>query len=141
MNYYQARQVSADAEREDAGRWRYTCMNDGQIWAVGYCADCPGHDTPEEANEHQTQYVLDHRLRLDGTWSDSQHRCEAFIPIGGVNISGLLTSPPSGQRLCGKWTDRFADCDHRTFNLCDRHRNREMVARLLGTIGSSVSSW
>ena len=32
MNYLQARQ------REVEGRWDYTCMNDGRIWPVGYCA-------------------------------------------------------------------------------------------------------
>lgn len=38
MNYYQARQMV------ESGLWHYTCMNDGSVWPVGYCAPdeaCP----------------------------------------------------------------------------------------------------
>jgi len=49
MNYYSARQVDPALDRPDAGKWRYTRMNDGRVWPEGACRDCPGHDTPEEA--------------------------------------------------------------------------------------------
>ena len=58
MNYHQPRQIEPTADRPDAGKWRYTNMNDGFVWPEGYCAECPGHDTKEGAYEHQTQYVL-----------------------------------------------------------------------------------
>lgn len=144
MNYYEPRQVSADADREDAGKWRYTCMNDGKVWPVGNCADnCPGHDTKEGAYEHQTEYVLDH-ASFDGQWSDTQHRCEAPVPTGGVNISGQITAPPTGTEACGKWTDKFASLGPGqmwSFNLCDGHRNRETLALLVGTVGDSMGSY
>lgn len=38
MNYYQPRQVDPTADRPDAGKWRYTCMNDGRVWPVGNCS-------------------------------------------------------------------------------------------------------
>lgn len=120
MNYYQPRQV-VEPDRPDTGKWRYTSMNDGAVWAVGYCReDCPGHDTPEEAYQHQTAYLLDRRLKLDGQW-DTQHRC--------------------AYEGCGEWTDRFAEVWHRPFDLCDQHRTREIVAELFGTVGDVISSY
>lgn len=121
MNYYEPRQVSPNANRPDAGKWRYTCMNDGQIWPVGYCAqDCPGHDTPEEARAHQTEYLMNERVDLDGRWRDAQHKCEQ----------------------CDAWTDRYANVDNgATFNLCDTHRTRETVAALYGSAGDVISSY
>lgn len=48
-----------DKDGNPTGLWRYTCRNDSQIWAVGFCAQgCPGHDSPEGAYEHQRQYLL-----------------------------------------------------------------------------------
>lgn len=124
MNYYQPRQVDPEADREDAGKWRYTCMNDGQVWPVGYCAGaCPGHDTPEGAYEHQTEYVLDN-AHFDGEWKDVQHRCEA--------------------EGCGAWTTRFASLgpgQMQTHDLCDEHRNRETLAVIVGRVGDSFGSY
>lgn len=78
MNYYQARQVDPTADRPDAGKWRFTCMNDGQVWPVGPCRDdCPdGHDTPEDASQHW----------VEGQVADVQHRsCDwtsCVFPLG-----------------------------------------------------------
>lgn len=58
MNYYQPREMTENGK--GIGKFRFTCRNDKQIWAVGYCAeDCPGHATPEEAREHYLKYLLD----------------------------------------------------------------------------------
>lgn len=129
MNYYEPRQVDPTSDRPDAGKWRYTCMNDGRVWPVGYCGGteipeaerCPGHDDPQGAREHQTQYLLDTGMKLDGQWADEQHHCE-FAD-------------------CGAWTDRFAEIDMHTWNLCDAHRTREIVATLFGTVGDLISSY
>lgn len=122
MNYYSARQVDPNTDRPDAGKWRYTRRNDGRIWPVGYCTDCPGHDTREEAYEHQTAYLLDH-IFFDGELVDTKHPCA---------VDG-----------CQEWTDRFAEVDRpgRMFMLCDQHRNRDTVAALFGGAGNSISSW
>lgn len=135
-----------------AGKWHYTVMNDGVIWAEGYCSryrecpdcrgrsmfspnpadacptcenhgvievePCPGHDTPEEACEHMTQYLLENRLRLDGQYADTQYHCE----------------------VCQAWTDRFAEVDGHPYTLCDEHRTREIVTGLFGTVGSSIAT-
>lgn len=137
MNYDEARQIDPHTDRPDAGKWRYTTANRRSgTYAIGYCAECPGHDTPEEAYEHQTLYLLDNRLRLDGQYADTQYRCEADVPTGGINISGLFVGPPTGTKKCGKWTDRFAMVDNGTsWSLCDSHRTRGVAERLFGTAG------
>lgn len=122
MNYHEPRQVNPDSGRPDAGKWRYTNMNDGRIWPEGYCAEgCPGHDTKDGAYEHQTQYMLDH-ARYDGRMGDVRRKCEA--------------------EGCEEWTDAFAQVGHlQMFVLCDEHRTRGVVAGLYGTCGDSFGSW
>ena len=121
MNYHQPRQIEPTADRPDAGKWRYTNMNDGRVWAEGYCADCPGHDTKEGAYEHQTQYVLDH-ARYDGEEVGAKRQCRA--------------------EGCEEWTQSFAEVGHtQMFTLCDAHRNRETLALLYGSVGDSFGSW
>ncbi|HWP38370.1 MAG TPA: hypothetical protein VNL18_12535, partial [Gemmatimonadales bacterium] len=71
MNYYEARQVDPNADRYDAGRWRYTCRNGGRVWPVGRCRDCPGHRTREEAEAHQREFDLEHatfHVHLEKPW-------------------------------------------------------------------------
>lgn len=135
MNYYLPRQVDPKAERPDAGKWRYTCMNDGKVWPVGYCTDCPGHETEQEARQHYTDYELNETLNLDGEYADQQLRCEARLSLG-------LAGPDAPK--CGAWTNRFASLGPGrmvSFTLCDKHRNRENVADLYGTVGNIASSY
>jgi hypothetical protein len=123
MNYDQPRQVA------DGSGWHYTRMNDGEVWALGYCRehlDQP-HATEDEARDCYTRYLLDHDLRLDGlAYADMRKQCEATI---------------SGAR-CEIWTDKFADIRPwgPSWTLCDEHRTREVVAALFGTAGDSVHS-
>lgn len=130
MNYYKAKQ------RESDGRWDFTCTNGGVTWPVGYCRpwqDWPdnvqaaspkaskahrqlqhkhhgdGHETPEEAAKCYHEYELDHRLYLD-VEATRTAECE----------------------VCGESTRGRAKLgDLRTLSLCDAHRNREEVARLV----------
>lgn len=151
MNYYQPRQVDPESDRPDAGKWRYTKMNDGKVWAVGYCAEgCEGHDTPEGAYEHQTQFVLDHEIRLDVRINDQQLRCVAptnrrFVPADKLLAGGVITGADAREAevvKCGEWTGTVAEAGMlRQWPLCDEHRNREVVAKLLGTVGDEISSW
>jgi len=112
VNYDKARQIDPQADRPDAGKWRYTTSNRRVgTYAIGYCADgCPGHDTPEEAEAHQREYELDRCLRLDGRYVDAQHKCV----------------------VCNEWTQGFAHFvpmgAH--YDLCDEHRTREQVEKL-----------
>lgn len=119
MNYYTTCEL-ADKEGKPSGLHHYTVTNDNRTRPAGYCADgCPGHPTPEEAREHYKQYLLDHRLRLDGKNGDTQHKC----------------------KVCGEWTQGVAFLDETPFALCDEHRTREKVSELYGDVGDVASSW
>jgi hypothetical protein len=97
VNYYQARQVKPEADRPDAGKWRFTRMNDHRIWPEGACAeDCPGHDTPEEADRHFYDGERAEHIRR-GTLTGQQRncqRCEAWtqqvIDIGNQLFQSLV---------------------------------------------------
>src|SRR5437879_128061 len=117
MNYYDARERQKDGK--GIGIFDYTCMNDDQIWPVGYCPSCGGHQTQEEAYECYKKYELDHHLHLDVESHDTQHKCE----------------------ICEGWTQKGAEVGHgRLWWLCDAHRNRETVEGLFG-VGYTISSY
>lgn len=45
MNYAQPRQVDSEADRPDAGKWRWTVRNDNDIWTDVACTvPCPAGD-------------------------------------------------------------------------------------------------
>lgn len=124
MNYYQPRELK-DKDGNPSGIWHYTCMNDGRIWAVGYCAQgCPGHDTKDGAYEHQRQYELDN-ARYNGKLGNEHHREERKCEI------------------CGEWTDGYASVGMggmERYILCDQHRNRESLDTLVEA-GDSFGSY
>jgi hypothetical protein len=118
MNYDTPRQIM-QSDGSPSGKWHYTSMNDKVIRPVGYCAHgCDGHDTPEEAAEHQRQYMLATNLALD--WQTSEWR-ECVI--------------------CGDLTKRHAaiPLEYKTWPLCDRHRTAETVAKLYEGPGIGMS--
>lgn len=115
MNYQQARQRKTD------GRWHFTNHRDEVTNPIGYCADesspchLEGHDTPEGAAECYKRYLLDKRLDLTMETKDAMNRC----------------------RVCGEWTQKVAAIQGSVawmFHLCDRHRNRVEVCKLMGAI-------
>ncbi len=59
MRYGAPREVQHDGEGTGVWRFAEAHGSDGRrgIWAVGACADCDGHATPDEAREHMAQYV------------------------------------------------------------------------------------
>lgn len=120
MNYYQAREIKTP-DGNPAGLWHFTCQNDSRIWPVGYCAvGCPGHDTPEGAQEHYRQYLLD-TARYDGVMAQQMRPCQ----------------------VCGEWTQGFATTEAGTsmYVLCDTHRNRDALDVLVKAPTWITSSW
>jgi hypothetical protein len=156
MNYSQARQIK-DENGNGTGKWHWTTMNDGHIRPDGYCSrwetcpdckgysgimafdpnkhcatcadkgiiiradPCPGHDTPEGAAEHYRQYLLDNLAFDDIAMQNRQEKC----------------------RICGVWTQgvaRTRESINQVWVLCDEHRNRESVDRLLEAPGYVMSS-
>lgn len=125
MNYYKPRQ-------RESLKWDYTCMNDGRVWAVGYCAgnydhtpdEAPyhddGHDTVEEACECYKRYQLDNHLDLDGQMQGQKRKCA---------VEG-----------CEEWTQGIVTIEGwQRFVLCDEHRTRETVEKLY-SVGETWSS-
>ncbi|GEM_PF-3326042 len=158
MNYLQPRELK-DKDGQPIGLYHYTSMNDGTIHPIGYCSPpigycspfelcpeckggamflsgeecqrcdskgvvemanpCPGHATPEEARQHYTQYLLDKKTRYQEERSGVWHEC----------------------LVCGALTNKFAQVGSwHTYSLCDEHRNREHVEKLLGIVGDSAES-
>ncbi len=140
MNYYAARQ------RQDDGRWDYTCIRDGKCWAVGYCHEYiepvdskgvmysvgerekvlenkskyhnDGHATPEEAQNCYKQYLLDFMVRRSQV-DDKQVKCE----------------------VCKEWTQNLVEVNHsQVFYLCPAHDNKKELEKLV-RVGWSISSY
>jgi hypothetical protein len=78
-----------------------------------------GHATAEEACECYRQYLLDHKLRLDGESKDTWHKC----------------------LVCETLTNHFAEIEMQVYVLCDKYRTREEVEKLFGPVGESISSY
>jgi hypothetical protein len=116
MNYYGAREIVKDGKR--TGLFHYTKMNDGQIWAVGYCADaCPGHKTKGEAYAHYKKYLLERRTTFNLVlhyWT----RCEA----------------------CGRPTRYAAQVGEVVVPLCEKCMNLSTLEWLVN-VGEEVSSY
>lgn len=109
MNYYDARQiVDPTSSKTDAGKWRYTRRNNSDFWAMGYCADCPGHDTRDEAFEHQREWELDNadfeRPFSEEPWGPCEFpSCEVKRTPQAVNVGPGM---PVGVRLCPEHMNR-----------------------------------
>lgn len=126
MNYREARQIT---DGPHAGRWHYTCRNDDRIWPDGACRDgCAGHDTPEEAYEHERQRLV------------AMMEIVALSPEARAYQPGRCESPdacaePATHRVIIGGPGRLESP-----RLCPAHATREQAARLV-TVGPSIASW
>lgn len=122
MNYRQALEIQKDGN--PTGKYHYTNTNDDRTYPIGYCRDgCPGHDTPEDAQEHYKQYLLNENLRLDAhKLHNMKLKCEA-------------------KDGCEEYTDTAASVGGiKHYHLCNKHRTKEEVAKLL-VVGQEISSY
>ena len=112
MNYYMARQLMTK-DGKPSGLWHFTKMRDGQIWAVGYCAEHEGHATKEEAQECYRKYILEREVsqgRL-AEW----HSCfvcgapsKNCVEVGGLKLLILCDEHNTTQQI-EKLTPRFEE--------------------------------
>jgi hypothetical protein len=117
MNYYAARELKTK-DGKPSGIWHFTRMNDGLIWAVGYCAEDEGHTTKEEAQECYRRYILENKVRQGklAEW----HSC----------------------RVCGAPSKNFADVDGlELLILCDEHNTKEQIEKLTPHFEKIISSY
>lgn len=134
MNYYAAKQRQSDM------KWDYTCSNNNFTQPIGYCSeyidwtpellsrlgvpyDHPsfekqrnfqhkhhncGHETKQEARECYREYLLDQKLKLMCENAETQIRC----------------------KICGKWTNLYAEIETNMWNLCEEHNNRKEIEKI-----------
>ena len=107
MNYLEAR------ERKDGSGWHFTSMNDGKVHAVGYCGSHAPHATKEEAEECYRVFLVDEAMKRRHRTTDSKHKCQA-------------------KDGCSEFTEHFIPVGmFEMLFLCDQHRNRDEVDRLV----------
>ena len=102
MRIYMPRELRGETGK-GTGLWHMTVGSDeeGWVYPVGYCAkDCPGHATPEAAQEHYRQWLADSASLFED--ENQQRKCA----------------------LCGAWTQKYL-CENsgicRTFWVCEKH--------------------
>jgi hypothetical protein len=121
VNYYDARRLRRESDTGITEGWHFTCMNDGQIWPVGYCAEHYPHTTANEARECFRRYLLDGQR--EETYSDWTG-CE-MEGCDTPTKKGLATRPPLGHG----------------YAFCDEHRTAENLEALTAPVGQIVSSY
>jgi hypothetical protein len=90
------------------GGWVYTCRTDAGLWPIGYCTTRCRHVSPEDAEEHYREYLID-SAHFGGQWRGKEYQCE----------------------VCRAWTDRFAVLKSYVVRpLCPTHLNREGLEQL-----------
>lgn len=123
MNYYQPYQ-------RPTGEWFYTMRNDDMLYRVGYCVQCSGHATEDEACEHYRQYCLD--------------RARFYGPAEIQPDQNARTRTEQRCAVCDAWTMYFAQygigqLDHTP--LCEQHLNRDSLEQVAPKVGISISSY
>lgn len=139
-----------DKDGNGTGKWRYCSASKTGSFAIGHCSQiesctcspntifgitdceicqgkgfvshpnpCPGHDTPEDACNHYREYLIDN-ARYDYNMGDMQKKCE----------------------ICGTWTQHMAAVPMASIyhTLCDEHRNREYLDKVMSPVGESWHS-
>lgn len=133
MNYEQARERKAD------GRWDWTNMNDGIIWATGYCAGfepmaeiCAAIGmpvNPAEAERHDR--FKDKYHRGGHATREEAERCHYDYVLDN-ELREFEISPNAQHKCempgCANWTQKGMHVGNWELHLlCDEHRNRAGV--------------
>lgn len=126
MNYEQARQVDPKSDRPDAGKWRWTVHNRRiGTYATGNCSGCDGHDTPEDAAEHQREYLIGNAefVIVPDSEAYQLNRCE---------VEGCETFTASYMRIKGD--------GYRHDVVCPAHHTDKTKRVLIGVPGAAMYS-
>ena len=113
MIHFCAREVQKDGK--PTGIYHYCCGDH----PTGYCTRECTHSTPEEAQEHYKEYILDN-LTFQSPNDEKAH--------------GLYRC-----KECGKFTSGLAYFRYTMIKLCEDHLNRETAAKHI-QIGESWES-
>ena len=151
--------MTYDAPRQKQdGTWGYTSMNDGSIWAIGYCK--PFDEWCENSinavfngdKEEYEQYITPYRLAKDkfhdGGHLTAEEACECYKNyVLDFNLRYYDDEENARQPYkceypkCKSYTSggiRIIE-SIQNFDLCQEHRNKNCISELL-KIGSSCHS-
>jgi hypothetical protein len=120
MNYNGALELKDPKTGKGTGKRHFVSTNRREgTYPLGYCADHPGHDSPEEAQDCFRRYLLDGISETQYTDWTGCEVCDAPTKMA------LSTRPPYGH-------------DH---PLCDEHRQPERLEELEPKVGQIWGSW
>lgn len=156
MNYYAPRQVDPKSDRPDAGKWRYTVMNDGRVHEVGLCSPwelCPtcGEEPPYRMKDCATcggKGLVEKAEPCPGH-DTADEACEHYRQ-GMLDKINFLFATLTDTRhrcdagACNEFTANITVVGPHydlTYHLCETHRTREAVEALVPRVGNIVSSY
>lgn len=148
MNYYESRQLKGGP---NAGKWNYTCMNDGIIYPVGYCGGWPtwldeGADPSPLLPIHQTlerERLLNFKPKFHEHPHETPEEAQACYKMYLLDTAMRTVNDDHSKQhcaVCGEWTQTVVSVvSHAQYRLCPVHANRTEVEKLF-TVGSFASS-
>lgn len=127
----------AAKQREGDKRWDYTCSQDDQSWAVGYCA---GWDEESNVDDPDLVDLIEEHLKKLRPFQARYHtkghetKAEALDCYRDylINHKVLWLTDEGVKRRCDanecdNWTHNYAKANGRVLKLCDKHRNKETL--------------
>ena len=163
MNYYETRELLINDGKTGSGKFRYTCMNDSRVWAVGYCAPFIEAKTRDNGGVFVTQDSCD----LHNSYKDKYHTephdtaieaCNCYreylidctlVTYDERKLKGDTQKPPYTVytcAICGAPTRSYMAVGAygmELYHLCTKHLNVESLCTLMGfgTLKSSYSNY
>jgi hypothetical protein len=153
MNYYQARQLEKDGQLTG---WHYTCMNDGQVWPIGYCSRFLEAKTMNEGGFYTQEGADKHNAKKDKFHGPSvlhataAEACDCYVDYMLDNLRHFMTKDKTNESDtqhkcqhpgCKSFDTGYASSGSRIWILCDEHNTRDIIATEFLKKGSEFSSF
>ena len=160
MNYDQPRQIDANADRPDAGKWRWTTRNDNNVRPDGYCSpveacpECDAHTVvwDDVSQNHQKCLACNgrglrdraepcpgHDTAEEAAEHYRQYRIDRaeFVSVKDADANMLHRC-----KMCDKHTASYMRIPgeiHTEF-VCDDHHDRAALNFLIGLTMGTIHS-
>lgn len=157
MNYEQARQVDPNADRPDAGKWRWTTANDGRVRPAGSCSplttctECKGWSgiiRPDVDCQHcGNRGLVDVQNPCPGH-DTAEEAAEHYRQHRIDNVRFRTLDNPNALHKCrvndcGAFTAGVMEIEGDGYfmeTVCERHQTRETAEALIGRVTSVMHS-
>jgi len=133
MNVYQSRQ------RTD-GRWEFTMTDGSGGRGIGYCHAAPvlsdfvklGIEVSEEEQARWREFESKYHTDGHATRGEAEECYRRFVLDNNTVLECEDRTQQRMCKVCGAWTTKFAMVgDHKIVQLCDAHRNKEELEKLV----------